>query len=420
MADTKTSLSTPIPVPEPELTSAEVIARAEALRPLLLEDQAATEERTYFSEEMHRRFLDAGFYRILQPRLYGGYEFDVPTFYKVIIEVSRGCPSTGWCLSLSAAHSLQVGALYPESAQRKIFGSDGDFRAAARDAPRGTARQVDDGYVLSGTWDYCSGIPYSTHFMAAAMLDDGSDGPNEYDQFSGRPLLFTVPREQWEIIHDWGEMIGLRGSGSHSVRIADAFLAEDLAVPLNLLDIDTGEGTLGYHLHGNPMYIGRQTGFFGGELASIAVGTARAMIDEYERIIRSRKTTFSPHVLRYLHHDYQRTFGQMLGVVDAAEAIIIRVGQRYMELCEQAASGTAPFTFEDDYRLDQMAIQAGRLAWQAADELVRTGGSAPMHNSARMQRYLRDLTMYRTHQAQSAYETMATTLARRYLDVPTQ
>ena len=217
MSDTATKDATALPVPEPGLTPAEVIRRAEALRPRLLDDQAATEERTFYSEEMHQAFSDAGFYRILQPRMFGGYEFDVPTFYRVIIEVSRGCPSSGWCLSLNAAHALQAGAFYSERAQREMFGPAGDFRCAARDTPRGTARPVDGGYLVDGTWDYCSGSPWSTHLMAGAMLEDGS-GTIEYDQFSGRQLLVTVPRESWEIVHDWGNMIGLRGSGSHSVR----------------------------------------------------------------------------------------------------------------------------------------------------------------------------------------------------------
>ena len=86
-----------IPVPEPDLTPREIVARAEAMRDSLLEQQAATEERTFYSEETHRAFTEAGFYRILQPRRYGGYEFDLPTYFRVIMEIARGCPSTGWC-----------------------------------------------------------------------------------------------------------------------------------------------------------------------------------------------------------------------------------------------------------------------------------------------------------------------------------
>src|SRR5262249_6597044 len=82
------------------VTPDELVARADALRPRLLEEQAATEERGYYSEELHDAFREAGFYRIFVPRSYGGLELDVPTFYRVIASVSRGCPSTGWMLAL--------------------------------------------------------------------------------------------------------------------------------------------------------------------------------------------------------------------------------------------------------------------------------------------------------------------------------
>lgn len=415
MSEAPTQTITALAKPEPGLTPAEVIARAQRLRPQLIEEQAATEERRTYSPEMDEQFRRAGFYRILQPELFGGYAFDVPTFYKVIIEVSRGCPSTGWCLSLSAAHSLQVGTIYGEEAQREIFGPGGEFRAAARDTPRGTARPVDGGFIVNGTWDYCSGIPYSTHLIAGAMIEDPDGGVGEYDQYGGRQVLVTMPADQWEILGDWGHMIGLKGSGSHSVRAVDAFVPDLLVPPVNLLDIDVASGTPGWKLHGNAMYNGRQLGFFGGELASIAVGTSRAMLDEYERIIRSKKTLFSPHIPRAQHHDFQRTLGQATGMVDAAEAIVIRVGQLYMDHCAASVDGGEAFTLEMDYRLDQMAIQAGFLAWNAADVLVRTAGSSPMADGARMQRYLRDLTMYRTHMAASAYELMATTAAQHHL-----
>jgi 3-hydroxy-9,10-secoandrosta-1,3,5(10)-triene-9,17-dione monooxygenase len=62
--------------PETNLTVQELLARAEAMRPQLLAQQAETEERTYYSKEMHAAFRDAGFYRTLQPRRFGGYEFD--------------------------------------------------------------------------------------------------------------------------------------------------------------------------------------------------------------------------------------------------------------------------------------------------------------------------------------------------------
>ena len=131
--------------PEPDLTPQEMIARAVALRPKLIAAQAETEERTYYSEELHRDFLDAGFYRLYVPRRYGGYEFDVPTFMRCAdrararLRVDRRGAS-----ALASAHALQIASWWEEQAQAEIFG-DGDFRAASVAAPIGPATRSGDG-----------------------------------------------------------------------------------------------------------------------------------------------------------------------------------------------------------------------------------------------------------------------------------
>jgi len=81
-----------VPVPEPDLTPKELIARAAALKPLLRQQQAENDERGSYSEELHQAFLKAGLYRITQPRMFGGYEFDIPTFYRAMLEISHGHP----------------------------------------------------------------------------------------------------------------------------------------------------------------------------------------------------------------------------------------------------------------------------------------------------------------------------------------
>jgi len=212
-----------IPVPEPNLTPREIVARAAAMRPALLERQAETEERTFYAEDTHRAFTDAGFYRILQPRRFGGHEFDMPTYFRVVIELARGCPSTGWCFCLAGAHVLQVASMYSEQAQREIFGTDGHFAAGARAGGTATARVVDGGYLLNGRWRYSSGVPYSAHHLVHVRIEgEGyADGPAE-----GAICWAVAPRDQYEILWDWGGFndLGLQASGSNTVEMHDAFI----------------------------------------------------------------------------------------------------------------------------------------------------------------------------------------------------
>src|SRR5581483_7038849 len=264
-------------------TRREIVGRATALRPLLVEQQAETEARTYYSEEIHRAFLEAGFYRMLVPRRYGGYELDLPTVLHVVIELARGCMSSAWCLCLAMGHALQVGALYEERAQDELF-ADADFRCPAVAAPAGAATRVDGGWELNSTHAYSSGAPYATYYMGQTFVaDSGGDG---------RPptiLLFVAPRDQWTMLDDWGDTLGLKGSGSHSVRFEGARIPEHFVLENTwMVDTDVSRGTPGLRLHGNPMYAGRTLSFFQAELAALMVGGLKGAVDEYEGLVTTR------------------------------------------------------------------------------------------------------------------------------------
>ncbi len=260
----------------------ELLARAEAMRPWLIEEQAATEERSFYSEDVHEAFKEAGFYRLHLPRRYGGLEQSIATYYKVIMAVSRGCPSTGWMLSLGAGHAQQVGAFWPERAQDEIFG-DGHFVASASFAHEDAlATPVDGGYLLRGTWHFCSGAPYSTYHMALA--------PTKSESITLDDLVVAmVPRAQYRVLDNWGDLIGLKGSGSHSVAVDETFIPGHLVVSF-LEIVDGARVTPGYELHHNPLFGGRFGGFAIGRLTAVQVGNAQAAIDEYMQLIKRKKT----------------------------------------------------------------------------------------------------------------------------------
>ena len=405
-------------VPEPHLRPDQMVVRAVALRQHLSDDQAKTEARSRYSEETHTLFTEAGFYRMLQPRMFGGYEFDPQTFYRTIIEIARGCPSTGWMLCLGSGHALQVGSSFSQPAQAEIFGPDGHFLAplSVGNFPGSRAlRPVDGGYRLTGKWRYASGVPYSTHFMGLAEME-GVDPPDV--------RLIVVPRGGYEVLEDWGELIGLKGSGSNSVVIDDAFLPADHVVPVGQL---MGESPLttnplpGGAIHENPMYSGGFMGFAIGELTVVQVGAARAMLDEYEEMLGDLPiVSMSGNVptKRYTDHDYQRCFGMALGWVDAAHGIMVRAGEIYMEMATKAFKAGRPVTSEDHWRLYGMIQTADKLSWEAGELLFRTAGSAASLDGRRMQRYWRDLCAFRSNSVhQFDFRSRAVTQARFGLPV---
>jgi 3-hydroxy-9,10-secoandrosta-1,3,5(10)-triene-9,17-dione monooxygenase len=408
------SLTTALPVPEPDLTPQELIARAAALKPLLRQQQEDNDERGCYSPELHEAFVKAGLYRTVQPRMFGGYEFDIPTFYRAMLEVSHGHPSAGWCLALCASHPFLIASHWPEQAQRELFGSDGHFAAPHRVPPKGVLTPGDGGYRLTGVWDFCSGIPYSTHLVCGARLET-PEGP---------PQIFcvAVPRAKLRILDDWGgdQTLGMRASGSHSVEIKDAFISAHHVVPMQGLFTraeDMRDGTPGTRLHGNPMYLGRVAGPYHMSLITPVIGAAKAALDEYLDIIRIKKTTFPPIIARAEHEDYQRALGRATVLTDAAENLMVRGGEVYMELCQRWAADGTLITAEQNLRLWAMLQEAGRMACDAVELLFKTAGTSVTRKGSRMERYFRDVQMYRAHPS-SIYENFWAPVGRARLGLP--
>jgi 3-hydroxy-9,10-secoandrosta-1,3,5(10)-triene-9,17-dione monooxygenase len=401
-------------VPEPDLEPAEMVARAAAMRQHLRAEQANTETRTFYSDATHEAFVQAGFYRILQPRRFGGYEFGVETFFRVVMELSRGCPSTGWCFCLGAAHVIQVAAFYSEVTQREIFGTEGHFVAASRDLPGGTATPVQDGYLVNGTWNYCSGAPYSTHFVARARLSQG-DARVDDDE---RLVLVTVPRADWTMLDDWHGILGLRGSGSHSIEVKNALVPAHFVVEDDPFSLDENEPASHSAVHTNPIYNSRHLNVFHGELASVMVGAAEAAVDEFERIIRTSKTASPlPPGRRSDAVDYQRPFGLAMAMAGAARQTVLGVAREHTERCRLSAEEGVAYLGKDDLLLESIQGQAGQLAFDAIELLARMSGSSnAIREGRRMERYLRDALTYRSHQQGASVEMMATLLAQAQLE----
>jgi 3-hydroxy-9,10-secoandrosta-1,3,5(10)-triene-9,17-dione monooxygenase len=379
----------------------ELIALAEAVAPALVERQAETEQRTFYAQDTHEEFTEAGLYRILVPRRYGGYEYGIETFLRVSMALARGCPSTGWMYCLGAAHALAAATFFEEEAQDELFAS-GEFICPLMIVPSGTAERTGDGgWVLDGTWKYGSGSPYATHFMGHTMVDSGGAGPE--------PMLFVAPRSEWRRLDDWGGQLGLNGSGSHSIvmeggRIPGHFAIERTHASQAAVD----EGTPGLRLHGRPEYAGGPLSFMNLEVAALAVGMATGALDAYEELMRTRTTVVPPIVGRAENPDYQFWYGEATALIATAEAALFGAVQEWNAQCARGG-----FTREHDLRLSGVARHVIKLCWRAVEEyLFPTAGSSSVRHGQRIERVWRDMSTFHTH---SGISVLLPTMALREL-----
>jgi 3-hydroxy-9,10-secoandrosta-1,3,5(10)-triene-9,17-dione monooxygenase len=393
--------------PEPDLTPEALVERARALRPLLREQQAEADTRGHYSDEVHEAIKRAGLYRAVQPRMFGGYELDIPTLLKLSLEISHGHPSSGWCYTLATSHALLVGSHLSEEAQGEIFGPDGDFRCPAKAPPSGTFTRTDGGYIVNGTWTFSSGIPVSNYFMGGGVILDDAGQP-------ARSINFIVARDKITMLDDWGGdvSLGMQGSGSNSVRVEDVFVPDRHFFDAGILLVSApdGSGTPGTALHGNPMYLGVAGGVYHATFGAILTGAARAALDEYEQVVQHRPVFSNPSVKQKDDPESQQIFGKATQLTDAAEALTLACGRIYMEQCERWAATGQPITKEDTMRLWGTAQEACQMACRAVDLLFRTAGAFNARPGQKMNRYFRDIQMYRIHP--SAQPAIATSIGQ--------
>ena len=375
--------------PEPGLTPEDVVARAERIAAELVGRQAETEQRGYYALDTHNEFLGAGLYRVLVPRRYGGYEFGLGTYLRVVSAIARGCPSTAWMYTFGATHALTAATLFSESAQDELF-AGGDFICPATVAPVGFAERADDGgWIVDGVHSYSSGSPYATHFIGHTLVAGADDEPPA-------PMMFVVPRAQWRRLDDWGAQLGLKGSGSHSVAIEKAHIPAHFALPgVHMGQTGVADGTPGRELHGDGMYGGGVLSSLQFQLGALSIGMATGALDAYADLMRERKTIFPPITVRAEDPDYQFRYGEAAGRIAAARAALTAAVREWEET---AARPVGAFTREVDLRLSTISREAVRLCWGAVSEqLFPTAGSSAVRSGSRIERVWRDMSTVHSH-----------------------
>lgn len=406
-----THVATALAPPEPGLTPRQLISRAAGLRPLLIAEQDESARLARPSPAVHQACVDAGIYRLYVPRRYGGYEFDPVTYARVCIELARGDMSAAWGVMLAAAHALQVGGWFPERAQAEIFG-DGDFRCASVAAPA-LGRQVSDGWELSGKVAYASGIPLSTHYLGQFAVADADGRPTE------RMLMFVAEDSQYEILDDWGRLMGLKGTGSNSIAFDGARIPAHRTIEGLMVDYEVSDPIPpGVALHGNPMYGGRAMGPFTLTLTALGVGAAHQALDIYEQLLDEKLTPLPPYVPRRGDQSFQLWFGQALARIATAEAAVISAAEQHMEHCRLLVEEGVPFTYGDDWRISAIGREAFVQVYEVVQELFRTAGSSVATDGSRLQRVMGDMAILHSHRNMLLREFAYGEVAREYLGLP--
>ena len=259
-----------------EIPREEFIRRARDMVPKLRERAPAAEQARRIPDETHREFVEAGFYKIFQPRRYGGHETDLGLLVDIAAELGRGCASSCWIFTNLVIHGLVNGMKDPR-AQEELWADDPDTLIASASPGRGAKIEVvDGGLVVDGTWSFSSGIDFADWINLQIFLRPENGSPEH--------RFALVRKSDCEVIDDWF-VSGMAATGSRSVRMENLFIPDYRMI--SSLDMHGGP-TAGSAVNPGILYKLPFWGVGAKLFAAPTLGIARGVLELTEADIESR------------------------------------------------------------------------------------------------------------------------------------
>jgi 3-hydroxy-9,10-secoandrosta-1,3,5(10)-triene-9,17-dione monooxygenase len=354
-----------------------MIARARAMIPVLRERAPQGERERRLPKETIADMQAAGLFKVLQPRRWGGYELDILTYCEIQMALGEGDMSVAWVYGVVGVHPWLV-ALLDERAEQDIWGKDNTTLICSSLMPAGVAKPVDGGFHIGGRWKYASGCEHCEWTFLGGTVE-------------GRPddrRIFVIPQSDYEIVDTW-HVPGLKGTGSHDIVVADAFVPEYRTQ--KYADNFRGYGP-GLALNTSPLYrlpFGQV--FFRG-VSTGAIGALQGMLDAYldygkKRIGRATGTPASEEAL------IQLLCAETAVAIDEMKTILRR---NFKVLEGYAARGEMPpLKQRVEYKFHN-AVVAERCSLLAA-RLFKAAGTAGIAADLPFGRIMSDITVGRQH-----------------------
>jgi 3-hydroxy-9,10-secoandrosta-1,3,5(10)-triene-9,17-dione monooxygenase len=379
----------------------ELLAHARALVPVLRERAPRAEELRRLPDETIADLHASGLFRVLQPARVGGSELPFRALFELTAVIAEGCGSTAWVLANLAAHHWLLGMWHPQ-AQDEIWGESPDsLISSALIFARGRGKRVPGGYRLSGRWPFSSGIDPSAWNMFGAIVADEETGQSE-------PRMFLVPARDYAIIDTW-QVIGLAGTGSKDVELADVFVPAHRALSTERI---RGGPSRGSEVNPGTLYKLPAVSLFAFAIAGVSLGIARSAIEHYAATTRTRLSSYSGKNLADFSN-LQIHLAEAAALADAAEAIVLRDCDEATQLTE---ADIVP-SLEQRARYRRDGAYAAKMCTKAVDLLFTATGGGAIYARNPIQRAFRDVHAANAHYVLS-WDVNAAAFGRVALGLP--
>ena len=349
-----------------------VLKAADRLAPSLRDRAPEIESARRLPPDILDALVEAGCFRILHPVSHGGVGADLMSALVLYETLARADASTGWTVMIGSAAWCDL-AFLPRSSFDALFAGEDDVIAAGAFNPTGSIAPVGDGYRVEGRWGFVSGCEHATWLYGNAV-EGVVDGVPQF-----RIAVFAP--DEVEIEDTW-DVAGLRGTGSHHIRVDGLAVAADRTfVPLH------GEPCLDEPIVRCPI-----PAVIALYIAAVALGIGRGALDDVADIAASKVPLLSAGPLA-TNPAFQDAFARADTELRAAKALLHEVAE---STWATAVSGGAA-TIEDRGTMRAASAWVVERAEAAVDAAHRAGGGGAIYADSPLQRRLRDITTLRQH-----------------------
>lgn len=363
---------------------AELVTRARAMFAMVRAANAQSESLRQVPDHVIEACREAGFFKILQPAQYGGYEYEPLVAYDVAMELAKASTTCGWTVGLLMMHNWEIALCDPRVA-KDIWGDDPDARISSSYASFGKAEATDEGYIVNGRWPWTSGGDHA-QWTVVGTRHPNAESPIGFDE----KIMILKRGQDYEIDQDSWFMAGMQGSGSKDAVVHDAIVPEYRHHNITAAFFEE-------HRPGADVFTAKTYRYpfgvlFAWILCAIMIGSAEGAIDLYVDKMRKKISAYTGQTVKDDPYNQHRA-AEAAAMVYAAKATMRAC---FAEMSDEIdAHGIASKDKRALFKWN--ACYHARAMASAVTLMIKAAGGGAFAQDQELQRFFRDTQTATNH-----------------------
>jgi indole-3-acetate monooxygenase len=363
-------------------TANRLLADIQELQPTIACRAAEMEACRQIPPDLVEALKSIGVFRMFVPRSHGGLELDLPAALEIIRTLGRIEGSVGWVVGIASGCDA-FASLLSRKAYDEVYKNGPDVIIAGSVQPMGRAEAVNGGWRVSGRWPFASGCQHADWIWGACIMTKDGKPLSQASGKDGAPLIkgFMLPAREWEIEDTW-HVAGLKGTGSHHVRLKDTVVPAEIFFDL-ANNVSCLPGPLYQFVRALLPLIHSAT----------AVGIAEGALDEIVELANTGQQQLNAPVPMKDSETFQGELGRIAAEVRAAWAFLeVQAASHWRHALAGTLKDEVLYT-----QGKQTAIWISSTCVRSADACFALGGGSALYETSPLQRRLRDLHVAAQH-----------------------